>query len=318
MPDQDQPLLDILLVKYLKSLRYVNGVSHHTWVAYRNDLGQAFGHIKFSDVDFDHISADIRPSSSFAAFVVNQARSAMRRWGPLAPATRQRKVAALRSFLTWMEKQGWLAEAWHETFTLPKVPGKIPHFLSVDEVLALIRSLKKRVLAAADTREAEDELRRLSLILLLYGGGLRISEACKARWQDLTPQRRSLRIRGKGGKERVISLPQETLDALAGLHPVHSTILGNRAGPLTTRRAYDLVRQSGQLAGLKGTLNPHALRHSYATHLLTSGADLRSIQELLGHSSLLTTQKYTHLGVDHLARMLATFHPINKKDPKSS
>ncbi|MGE0527596.1 MAG: tyrosine-type recombinase/integrase, partial [Bdellovibrionales bacterium] len=181
----------------------------------------------------------------------------------------------------------------------PKVPQKLPHFISVDEALSLVRSLE----------EQREPLTR-ALVLLLYGGGLRISEACRLRWQDIVEPARTLRVLGKGERERVISLPEVSWHALVELPRKGSYVLGGES-PLSTRKAYQIVRQAGARAGLLKPLNPHALRHSFATHLLTSGADLRVLQELLGHRSLAATQKYTHLSLDHLARSLEKHHPLS-------
>jgi integrase/recombinase XerC/integrase/recombinase XerD len=177
-----------------------------------------------------------------------------------------------------------------------KVPQSLPHFISVDEALALLRGL-------------EGGLDR-ALVMLLYGGGLRVSEACGLRRRDLVADSNSLRITGKGGRTRVVALPALAWAALMELPNTGEYVLGGER-PLSTRRAYEIVRQGGKRAGLLKPLHPHALRHSYATHLLTSGADLRVLQELLGHRSLAATQKYTHLSLDHLARAMEKHHPLS-------
>lgn len=153
-----------------------------------------------------------------------------------------------------------------------------------------------------------------ALILLLYGGGLRVSEACALQWKDLVEGARSLRIRGKGGRERVVAVPERTWEALTALKREGATVFNG----LGERKAYEWVRQAGARAGLLKPLHPHALRHSYATHLLTSGADLRVLQELLGHRSLAATQKYTHLSLDHLARSLEKHHPLSASKLKKT
>ncbi len=128
-------------------------------------------------------------------------------------------------------------------------------------------------------------------------------------------RRKTLRVKGKGSKERVIALPSLSVDVLARWKKkkVLSMSLFFGEEPLNTRTAYDMVRKSGVRAGLLKPLHPHALRHSFATHLLSSGANLRTLQELLGHESLQATEKYTHLGIDHLARTMEKMHPLGKK-----
>jgi integrase/recombinase XerC/integrase/recombinase XerD len=157
-----------------------------------------------------------------------------------------------------------------------------------------------------------------AMILLLYGGGLRISEACSLRWSDMEMAgERSLRVAGKGGRQRVVTVPELTWSALQALPHEGRFVFGGEC-ELSSRKAYEWVRQAGARAGLLKPLHPHALRHSYATHLLSSGADLRVLQELLGHRSLAATQKYTHLSLDHLARAMEKHHPLSasklKKD----
>lgn len=188
----------------------------------------------------------------------------------------------------------------------PKVRQKLPHFISVDEALCVIQNIPSGPVRA--------------LLLLLYGGGLRVSEACGLRWKDLISSSKSMRVEGKGGRERIIALPDLAWAEIEKLPRANTYILGGEK-PLSTRQAYQMVRDAGETAGLLKPLHPHALRHSYATHLLTSGADLRVIQELLGHRSLAATQKYTHMSLDHLARAMENHHPLSasklKKKPVS-
>jgi integrase/recombinase XerC/integrase/recombinase XerD len=231
-------------------------------------------------------------------------RQAQTLWQDLAPASRNRKLAAVRSFLKWLHQTGEIEDDFSSRLVSTKVPVRLPHFISVDEALSLIRSLKPGTVEHA-------------LVLLLYGGGLRVSEACGLRWRDLAVER-TLRVTGKGGKERLIAVPQlvwTSVKALGATRPeapaANSSVLSGGVEPFSPRQAYNIVREAGRKAQLLKPLHPHALRHSFATHLLTSGADLRVLQELLGHSSLLATQKYTHLSLDHLARSMEKHHPLS-------
>lgn len=171
----------------------------------------------------------------------------------------------------------------------------------------LLASLKNEI-ENGDRERAE---RALLLILLLYGGGLRVSEACRLEWTHVANEGRVLRVRGKGAKERIIALPpiaaRRLLQARGGCEGPY--VFGFE--PLSTRKAYEIVRQAGARAGLLKPLHPHALRHSYATHLLASGANLRTLQELLGHQTLQATERYTHLSIDQLARTLENYHPLS-------
>ena len=176
----------------------------------------------------------------------------------------------------------------------------------MDECLALIKYLQ---LQAEQSKSLAQE--KLVLCLLLYGGGLRVSEACNIRWQDLKPNEGTVLVKGKGNKERWIALPKLALNHIQKLPKTESYIFGDN--PLSTRKAYDWIRNSGLQANILRPISPHSLRHSFATHILTSGADLRIIQELLGHESLNATQKYTHLSLDQLANKLEAHHPLNRK-----
>ncbi|NJL24272.1 MAG: tyrosine-type recombinase/integrase [Calothrix sp. SM1_5_4] len=290
----------ILAVKYLNYLTLQRTASEHTSKSYANDLGQFLAPLGVQKI----LYTPLTPSASFqiiwkespgqTADIMEQTiiltRCAQDLWSPLSPSSRNRKLACVRGFLRWLFQEGWLEEDLASRLVSPKVPQKLPHFVSVDEALALIKSVHEAAPRA--------------LILLLYGGGLRVSEACGLRWKDLGSEAsRSLRILGKGGRERVISIPQLAWSALNELPRTGAYVFGGER-ELSSRTAYEWVRSGGRQAGLLKPLHPHALRHSYATHLLTSGADLRVLQELLGHRSLAATQKYTHLSLDHLARAL--------------
>ncbi|MEQ1724112.1 MAG: tyrosine-type recombinase/integrase, partial [Pseudobdellovibrio sp.] len=153
-----------------------------------------------------------------------------------------------------------------------------------------------------------------TLFLLLYGGGLRISEACNLKWSDINFKEKRILILGKGNKERYAVLPSFCMDHLNAMFKKRESkntyVFGDN--PLNTRTGYEYIRTIGASAGLMKPLHPHSLRHSYATHLLTSGTNLRTLQTLLGHESLQATEKYTHLSVDHLARLIEQTHPLRK------
>lgn len=215
-------------------------------------------------------------------------------WKNLAASSRGRKTACVRGFVKWLFAEKYVEDDFSTRLVAPKISQKLPHFLSVDEALALIRALP--------------EGPQRALVLLLYGGGLRVSEAGGLRWKDLLAESKSLRVTGKGAKERVIALPDLVWREVKALERKNEFVFGEA---LSNRKAYEWVRSAGRTANLLKPLHPHALRHSYATHLLTSGADLRVLQELLGHRSLAATQKYTHLSLDHLARAMEKHHPLS-------
>ncbi|MFN8792261.1 MAG: tyrosine-type recombinase/integrase [Bdellovibrionales bacterium] len=280
---------------YLEYLENVRSASAHTLRSYRSDLHSSFQNI---------------PENVSESSLLSHLRQAQARWRELAPATRNRKAASLKSFLNWLYENRLLKKELAPHILAPKVPQKIPHFLSVDEAIATLKSYPDSM--------SPTELKDKTLFCLIYGLGLRVSEACQIRWQDIDWSRQQILITRKGNKDQWVPGPRFTFEVLGqwkSASPVDDFIWG--ADPLSTRLAYEMIRQRGRKAGLLKPLHPHALRHSYATHLLTSGADLRSLQELLGHASLSATQKYTHISIQELARTLETFHPLPAEKPDS-
>ncbi len=230
-------------------------------------------------------------------------RKAQAKWSVLSPASRNRKIACLKSFFKWLLAQEYLDEDLSAHLISPKVPERIPRFLSLDEVLALIKCLSRE----SHSRAQRDFL----LVLLLYGAGLRVSEAANLRWANVDLSERTLRVRGKGDKERQVALVPILASMLSRQKRSGEYVFGEK--PLHTRVAYEIVRQSGIKAGLLKPLNPHALRHSFATHMLSSGIDLRVLQELLGHESLTATQRYLHLSLENLTQTMEAHHPFGYK-----
>lgn len=306
LPPKDSQKLANLACKYLNYLMHQRTSSEHTSKSYANDLGQFLAPLGVKKILLTSVtlgsSFQIEWKDSPGAKPAEEGqillliRQAQEKWGPLSPASRNRKAAAVRGFLKWLFGQRHLSEDLSLRLVSCKVPHKLPHFISVDEALALLASLPPGI--------------ERTLIYLLYGGGLRVSEACHLRWKDLLNDSQSLRVTGKGGRTRIVALPSKAWKVL-GERPHVGTYVLSGDEPMDPRKAYEMVRQSGKRAGLLGNLHPHALRHSYATHLLTSGADLRVLQELLGHQSLAATQKYTHLSLDHLARAMEKHHPLS-------
>lgn len=240
-------------------------------------------------------------------------RDAQGNWSALSLSSRNRKSACLKSFLKWLFQERYIERDLNLQIHSPKIPVRIPHFLSVDESVAVLKIAESAVKKAKDDSR-EQALREKTLLLLLYGGGLRVSEACNVKWQDIDATKRLIRIRGKGSKERLVALPPIVVKSISSLKGKGKFIWG--AEPLSTRVAFSIVRSLGQRAGLVKPLHPHALRHSFATHLLSSGTNLRTLQELLGHASLTATQKYTHLGIDQLARTVENHHPLGRGSKK--
>ena len=298
---------------YLKYLMQMRAASPHTLRSYATDLGQFLAPTGVHKIMYT-IGADgsffevtrkeryVQPLD-LTQETLSLLRIAQTRWAPLEPSSRNRKLAAVRGWLKWLFDQKIIPVDVAQRVTSPKVPQKLPHFVSVDEALAVIRGQDQPLVRA--------------LVLVLYGGGLRVSEACGLTWTNVDAHGRALRVTGKGGRDRLVTLPPLAMTAVTSLPRDGDFVFGVDQA-LSPRKAYRMVREAGARVGLLKPLHPHALRHSYATHLLTSGADLRVLQELLGHRSLAATQKYVHLSLDHLARSLEKHHPLSasklKKD----
>lgn len=238
-----------------------------------------------------------------------------------------RKLASIRSFYRFLARDGAELKNPAEGIRSPKLPKPLPRVLTKDDAGALMEF---------PDGQSPRSLRDRALLETLYSTGARVSETVGINLGDFDPAEGLVRLRGKGHKERVVPIGdvamraiQEYRDSLPPTTERHELsapiFLNHRGGRLTTRSVARIVAQySGRLAG--GAISPHALRHSYATHLLDEGADLRSIQEMLGHASLSTTQKYTHLASDHLAAVYDRAHPrarptasaMPRKDQKPS
>ncbi|KAB2847696.1 MAG: tyrosine recombinase XerC [Hyphomicrobiaceae bacterium] len=239
---------------------------------------------------------------------------ARRRTQGLSGRSLARALSALRMFFRYLESAEIIRNRAILSVAMPKVPHSIPRPLTVDKALAV----------AADTPGAEANwvmARDCAVLILLYGSGLRISEALSIRVADAPVLGRDvIRILGKGGKERTVPVLPVAVAAIARylamcpypLEPDGALFLGAKGGPLSPRVVQLVMERLRGSLGLPDTATPHALRHSFATHLLSSGADLRQIQELLGHASLSTTQVYTEVDRDRLLKVYEDAHPRAK------
>ncbi|PAW80043.1 MAG: hypothetical protein B9S32_01550 [Verrucomicrobia bacterium Tous-C9LFEB] len=237
-----------------------------------------------------------------------------RRERDLAPASLKVLVVALKHFFGHLHREKRLEANLTETLDIPKLPQRLPETLSEEEVDRLLN---------VDFPETPLGLRDHAIIELLYSSGLRASEMVNARLENYLPAEKFIRVIGKGNKERLVPVGTKAAEAIEryldqGRHRlVHprtggEIFLGQHGRKLTTARLWQIVKDIFQLSGLQKNVYPHALRHSFATHLLSHGADLRAIQEMLGHASLATTQIYTHVDQIRLRQIHQQFHPRAK------
>ncbi len=290
-----------IIDNYLKYKENVQSCSPLTIKAYRRDLEQVF----------DNKLNNVYKASELWAL----GRPAVSKWGHLSLASRNRKIAALKSFFGWLYEQKLIDTDYSNQILCPKVPRKIPHFLSVDEIISVLKFLNKEIKDQKNAKSSLQLLKTKSLFLLLYGSGLRITEACTMKWTQIRLNENKILVKGKGNKERYTIIPSfciETLKELKNQSLKKEEVFVFGSSALNSRQGYEWIRQLGRQAGLLNSLHPHALRHSYATHLLSSGTNLRTLQNLLGHESLQATERYTHLTVDHLARLVESTHPLSK------
>lgn len=280
-----------LLGAFEDHLRAERGGSEHTRRAYLGTLRRFAEHL-------DEVPLDARTALHCRSFLLAVGRGRK-------PATVSRHVAALRTFYAWRLREGAVEVSPAQGLRGPKVGRSLPHVPS--EV------------ALSEVLEGPTSVRDRALLELLYGGGLRVSEASAMDWADLDLDGSSARIRsGKGGRARQVVLGPPAVRALRMLRDVgvDGAVFRNaRGGRLSTRSMRRIVRKAGLMVG-EGGLHPHALRHAFATHLLDHGADLRGIQELLGHASLSTTQRYTHVSTAALRDVHRKAHPHGASGPR--
>jgi integrase/recombinase XerD len=292
-----------LVLDFLAYLEFERGLSRNTLEAYRSDLLQYGAHLAGRDpLAVTH--------SDLAAFVDTLARGDGER-PPVAPATLQRKVACLRSFHRHLRRQGQLQADPTANLHAPRQSRRLPHVLSRDQVARLLEQPRGTAPAA---------LRDRALLELMYACGLRASEAITLRVGDVDLEIGVLRARGKGSKERLVPIGREAVaatrayltrgrPALVGLADEAMLFVNRRGAGLTRQGLYKIVQRHARAVGLERKMSPHTLRHTFATHLLAGGCDLRSLQEMLGHADIATTQIYTHLSAERLKDAYFRAHP---------
>ncbi len=248
--------------------------------------------------------------------------------GKLSRAAIQLRFCAMRSFYKFMIRRGHVETTPIKNISMPKLEKRLPQFLTVPQMISLLdaplkdlASQQKIALEKEQTKKVDPApfFRDVAILETIYSCGLRISELCGLRCEDVSWQEQQLRVRGKGKKERLLPVGEPALIAIQKYweqlpHSGESVLPvfvaeKNITRPMSPRTVQIRLKRYLEIAGLDPKLTPHKLRHSYATHLLDAGADLRSVQELLGHAHLMTTQVYTHLTMERLKRAYDEAHP---------
>jgi integrase/recombinase XerD len=299
-----------LVLDFLAYLEFERGLSRNTLDAYRTDLLQ-FGRF-LEERELSALDAEARDVADFLEFLARgTAGNGADARPPASPATIHRKSACLRSFYRHLRRDGLLDTDPTATLSAPRRSRKLPQVLTRGEIETLL----------AQPRGTDPaSLRDRALLELMYACGLRASEAIGLELMDVDIEEGVLRARGKGSKERVVPIGQAALRALRiyldrgrpklvkGAPETH-LFVNFRGGHLTRQGLYKIVRRHALSAGLADRMSPHTLRHSFATHLLAGGCDLRSVQEMLGHADVSTTQLYTHLSSERLKDVYFRAHP---------
>lgn len=282
---------------FLKYLEIERAASSHTLRAYRKDLEEFFRFVKTRPEDVE--LADVR------GFIAEQIKSGLNK------TSVSRRLASIRSFFKFLYREGYKKSNPAKLVSNPKIPKLLPRFLSVDDAFSLVERPEGAGFILARDR---------AILELLYSSGLRVSELSGLNMDDMNTREGLLKVKGKGKKERMVPVGSKAIDAIKSymverilLKSKDRALFLNRIGTrLTDRGVRRVVVKYAKMMGIRGKIGPHSLRHTFATHLLQGGADLRVIQELLGHSSLSTTQKYTHLDVTHLIDVYDKAHPFAK------
>ncbi|HEY4561215.1 MAG TPA: tyrosine recombinase XerC [Lysobacter sp.] len=279
---------------FLAHLAGERQVSAHTLDAYRRDLVALAGWAAPRGLAVDALDGD-----HLRGFVADEHRRGC------APKTLQRRLSACRSFYGWMLRHARIAANPAAGLRAPKAPRKLPKVLDPDEAKLLVET----------PVDAPLGLRDRALLELFYSSGLRLSELCGLRWAQVDLDDALVTVHGKGRRERVVPIGSHALAALAdwrastGAKSEDPVFPGRGGAPITPRAVQLRVRQLAERQGLFKQVHPHMLRHSFASHILESSGDLRGVQELLGHADLSTTQIYTHLDYQHLAKVYDAAHP---------
>jgi len=293
---------------FLTYLTVEKGFSSNTIAAYRNDLEQL--------AEFAREEADKSGSPpSWTSF----GRQGMLKYllnlkeRNYAATTIARKVAALRSFFNFMKAEGTVNDNPSQNVGSPKIGRSLPKPVSISEVRRLLEQ---------PTKQSRSEAKRdVAILQLLYASGMRVSELVSLDLDNIDVEEGSVRCLGKGNKERIIPIHQRAAQAIEEyvrevrpnlVHQEETALFVNARGERLTRQGlWQILKEYARAAGLEN-ITPHTLRHSFATHMLNGGADLRSVQELLGHANISTTQVYTHLTTEHIRRTYEESHPRAK------
>lgn len=301
--------VDQWIDEYLHYLQIEKHLSKNTLSAYANDLrlwcdfSKERGIAEFSEASLD----------DFLAFAIRR-----RQHDKVKASSLSRELVAIRNFFQYLKESNYIAKNVTENLDLPKIGMKLPKYLTMKEVDLLLSEFPER--EEQTNLSKAKQLRNLAMVHLLYASGLRVSELVNLKINDINLQSGSVLAFGKGAKERYVPIGKFAIAAVEKYYSeARSILLGTKKSlyafvgrgdrPVTRQSFWKFLKELARARGISKTISPHVLRHSFATHLLENGADLRSVQLMLGHADISTTQIYTHVSRDHLREMHKKFHP---------
>ena len=291
--------------EYTMYLKMERGLSENTVQAYLRDLDKLFSYFNAKEIEPVHATLDDLRSFVQACFTTDS-----------NSRTQARVIAGIRSFYRFLLYHNYLDQDPSELLEGPRKELHLPQVLSVDEI--------DRLVAAIDMSSHEGHRNR-AMLEVLYGSGLRVSELVNLKLSNIYADEHYMLIEGKGSKQRLVPLSPESEEWLSYWYQERATwpirpgaedyvFLNRRGAPLTRVMVFTIIKRLCAQAGIQKTISPHTLRHSFATHMLQNGADLRIIQQLLGHEDITTTEIYTHVEVQDLRRAILQYHPANQRE----
>lgn len=293
-----------LLDDFKAHLLLEKGLSENTAESYGNDILHLITYLEEFHLSLDKV--ELNDLHNFLSVLHDMG---------ISPRSRSRILSGVRSFFRFLRLEGYLETDPSELIESPQLARELPDVLSIEEIDAMLEAIPEG---------KEESLRNHAIIETLYGSGLRVSELVDARISRLDLNERLLIVEGKGSKQRIVPISPVAADLIAQYLPQRNRLdikpegndilfLNRRGRPLTRQMIFIIIKELAALAGIKKTVSPHTLRHSFATHLLEGGANLRAIQEMLGHESISTTELYLHLDRSRLRRELLEHHPHYNK-----
>jgi len=293
------------ITNFLNHIKLQNGDSSHTLRAYKNDLEDFFN---FAKVEPEKVEPIV-----IRGFISEQILKGK------SKTTVARKLSTLRSFFSYLYSEGFIKINPARVVSSVKTKRAIPKFLTVDDAFKLVE---------APSEDKFTVQRDRAILELFYSSGIRVSELCGLNLEDLDLKEGLIKVRGKGKKERIVPVGRKAKEALKKYLAIRQILrikkklsldetplfINNRGQRISDRQVRRIVEKYAKFIGVLEKIGPHTLRHTFASHLLMEGADLRVIQELLGHASLSTTQIYTHVDLKHLIEVYDKAHPLSKED----